>query len=77
MVKKLRLNRLLYIITTILLVLPSFLYLLRRKTFILFNKENYFLQNDSDLLIQLITYFIVIILFIVAYLRLIMIILKI
>ncbi len=71
MVKKLRLNRLLYIITTILLVLPSFLYLLRRKTFILFNKENYFLQNDSDLLIQLITYFIVIILFIVAYLRLI------
>ncbi len=72
MEKKRILNgKIFYVISIILFVLPSYMYLLRRYTFTYFDKETYFLQNDMNFYIQQLAFMLVVVLLAFTYMNLI------
>ncbi len=69
--RKILKEKILYVIATILFVLPSYIYLLRKKTFTFFDKERYFLHNNTNFYIQQIIFLLVMAFITFAYINLI------
>ena len=64
-------EKFIYIISIILFVLPSCMYLLRRHTFVFFDKEKFFLQNNTNFYIQELIFLIVMLFITFSYVNLI------